>query len=85
MSIAAATAAQIRHGHDLDDQTRPPRKVLRALTSARLGVVLLPGKTRFLPGLVDGVDEVLAQARVQVLGFGLVGARLGSDVLENRC
>lgn len=79
--MTAAGAAQVLHGHDLDNQTGPARKMLRALAGAGLRVVLLPCKPGFQPGLVDGVDEVLAQARVQVLGLGLVGSFLCSRVL----
>lgn len=71
--LDVTTAAQVRHSHDLDDQTRPAREVLRALALARLRVVLLPGEARLLPTLEDGVDEILAQARVEVSGLGLVG------------
>lgn len=74
--------AQIRHGHDLDDQTRPASKVLGALTLARLRVVLLPCETRLLPALEDGVDKVLTQSGVEVLSLGLVGPGLGCDILS---
>ena len=74
-------ATEILHRHDLDNQTGPARKVLCALACATLGVVLLPGEPRLLPALVDGVDEVLAQARVEVLGLGLVWAVLACNVL----
>lgn len=73
--------AQVLHGHDLDDKTGPARKVLGALAGARLGVVLLPREARLGPGLVDGLDEVLAQARVQVSGLGLVRAFLFGGIL----
>lgn len=75
------STAQVLHGHDLDHQTGPARKVLGALAGTRLGVVLLPCEARVDPGLVDGFDEVLAQARVQVSGLGLVGAFLLGGVL----
>lgn len=76
------TTAQIRHGHDLDHQTRPAGEVLGALTLACLRVVLLPCETSLLPALEDGVDKVLAQTGVEVLGLGLVGTGLGCDVLK---
>lgn len=74
-------AAQVRHGHDLDDQTRPPSEVLSALALAGLRVVLLPCEACRLPALENSVDKVLAQSGVEVLGFGLVGSRLGCDIL----
>ena len=49
---------QVWHGHDLDHQARPARKVLRPLTRTRLGIILLPREARFLPLLVDIVDEI---------------------------
>lgn len=73
---------QIRHGHNLDHQTRPASKVLGALTLTRLRVVLLPCETRLLPALEDGVDKILTQSGVEVLGLGLVGAGLGCDILS---
>lgn len=76
------TTAQIRHGHDLNHQTRPAGKVLGALTLARLRVVLLPCETRLLPALENGVDQILTESGVEVLGLGLVGAGLGCDVLK---
>lgn len=77
-----AAAAEVLHGHDLDHQAGPASEVLRALARARLGVVLLPCEARLLPALVDGVDEVLAQAGVEVLGLGLVWTASGCNVLE---
>lgn len=75
----------LRHGHDLDHETGPPREVLRALALPRLGVVLLPREARVLPAAEDGVDDVLAQARVQVRRRFLVRARLGGDFLGRHC
>lgn len=60
--VAAAGLARPLHGHELDDQARPAREVLRALALARLGVVLLPREARLLPAVVDRVDKVLAKA-----------------------
>ena len=72
----------MRHGHDLDHQARPPRKVLGALAFACLGVVLLPCKARLLPASVDGIDDVLAQPRVQITRRLLEGAILGGEALR---
>lgn len=79
--MAVSATAQVLHGHDFDDQTRPACKVLGALAGTGLGVVLLPCEARLGPGLVDGLDEVLAQARVQVPGFGLVRTFLLGGIL----
>ena len=38
--------------------------MLRALALAGLGVILFPGEARFLPALVHGLDDVLAQLGV---------------------
>lgn len=73
---------EVLHGHDLDHQAGPAREVLRALALARLGVVLLPGEAGIDPALVDGLDEVLPQAAVEVRGPGLVGAVLLCYVLR---
>lgn len=82
LGVATGTAAaQILHCHDLDDKARPAREVLRALALARLRVVLLPREARLLPALVDGFDEVPAQAAVQIPCLGLVGAGLRGDIL----
>ena len=61
-------ALEILHCHDFDHEAGPPGKVLRALALARFRVVLLPCEARLLPALVDRVDHVAAQARVQVPG-----------------
>ncbi|KAG7125085.1 hypothetical protein HYQ46_010577 [Verticillium longisporum] len=79
--LGPAALAEVLHGHNLDDEARPAGKVLRALALARLGVVLLPGEAGRLPALEDGVDEVRAEARVDVPGALLEGALLGGDVL----
>lgn len=75
------SCTQIIHGHDFDHQARPPSKVLRPLTLARLRVVLLPSKARFLPALVHRVYDVLPQSSVQVLGLLFVGTILRCNVL----
>ena len=74
-------ALEVGHRHDLDDEAGPAGKVLRALAGARRGVVLLPREARGGPAVVDRVDDVAAEARVQVAGDGLVQAGLGGDVL----
>ena len=67
--------------HNLDDQTRPAREMLRTLSLARVGVILFPRETRFLPRVVDGVDQVLAEGVVHFRRFELVRARLFCDIL----
>lgn len=44
------------HRHNLHHQARPAGEMLRALTSPRLGVVLLPREARLLPALVDRIN-----------------------------
>ena len=57
---------KIFHGHDLDHQACPPCEVLRALTSPRLRVVLLPSEARVNPALVHRLHKILAELRVQL-------------------
>lgn len=80
--MRSLSTLQVIHGHNLDHQTRPARKVLVALSRARLRVVLLPREARFLPALEDGVDEVLAQANVQLAGLFAVRTALRGKVLR---
>lgn len=56
--------------------------MLSSLTLTGLRVVLLPGKARLLPALVDCVDEVLTKVCVQLLSALLVGALSLCDVLK---
>lgn len=72
---------QIRHRHNLHHQTRPTRKMLRALSGARLGIILLPRETRSFPLVVDIFHEVFAESGVDVGGLRFVGPALGCDVL----
>lgn len=76
-----AGTTEVLHRHDLHNQTRPARKVLRALALARLRIILLPREARLLPALVDGADEILTQAAVEILGLGLIWTRLCGDIL----
>lgn len=46
--------------------------MLCSLTFACLGVILLPCEACFLPGVVDGLDKVETEFRVEVFGEGLV-------------
>lgn len=82
--IVRVTLAQIIHGHNLHHQARPAREVLRPLAPAGLRVVLLPREARLLPALVDRVDEVGAELRVELPRAGLVGALVRRDVLSMR-
>lgn len=79
--IPVATPTQIRHRHDLHHQTRPSRKMLRSLPSARFRVILLPREARPLPFIEDVFDEVLAKGGVDFGCLGLVRAGLDCDVL----
>ena len=85
MTTAASPSTlstDIFHGHDFDHQTSPASEVLRALTFARLRVVLFPGEAGLFPVAVDSLNNVLTQACVQIAGRLLVGTVLGSNVLE---
>lgn len=53
------TTTDIRHGHNLDHQTRPTGKMLCTLSLSRLGVILFPRESRFLPRIVHGIDQIL--------------------------
>lgn len=70
--ITGVLRPQIRHAHDLDNQTCPSSEVLRPLTSAGVWVVLLPREPCFLPAFVDGVDQVLPQLSVDLTGLFLM-------------
>ena len=63
---------QIRHPHNLNNQTRPPREMLGPLPLSSLGVILLPSKAGFCPVLINGFDEIETETAVQVLGLLLV-------------
>lgn len=80
--IMPALTTQIRHSHNLDHQTRPARKMLRALPFTRLGVILFPRKARLLPTLINSIDQVIAKFRVDFGCASTVGTGLSRDVLE---
>lgn len=46
--------------------------MLRPLPLPRLRIILFPREPRFLPTVIDSIDEVLAELGVQTLGAGLV-------------
>lgn len=71
---APLRTAQIRHAHDLHHQTSPAGEMLRTLSPARLGIVLLPSKARLLPLLIHISNQVDTQLGIEVKGFVLVGA-----------
>jgi hypothetical protein len=73
---------EIRHSHNLDHQTRPARKMLRALPFTRLGVILFPRKARLLPTLIHSIDQVIAKFGVDFSCASTMGTRLSRDVLE---
>ena len=75
------TLLEIRHIHDLHNQTRPAGEMLGALAITSLGVILLPGKACLLPRVVDGVDEVRSKAAIQLSGTVLLRSRLLRSVL----
>lgn len=73
---------QIRHPHNLNNQTRPSGKMLCSLSLTCFRVILFPRETGFLPGVEDGFCEVQAQTGVQVFGGFLVRAGGLGDFLE---
>lgn len=79
--IMPALTTQIRHCHNLDDETRPPGKVLRALSRSSFRVILLPRESSLLPALVDSLHEVLPQVGVQLRCTGFVRAGSLRNVL----
>ena len=75
-------SVQIRHRHNLDHQTRPSREMLRSLSSACLGVILLPGEARLFPLIEDVVHKIFPESDVDFGGLRFVWSRLGCDVLD---
>ena len=74
-------SAEIRHRHNLNDQARPPCKMLRSLSLTRLGVVLFPRKARLFPAVVYSVDQVFAEIGVQLPSALLMRAFGLCDIL----
>ena len=66
---------EIDHTHDLNHQTRPAREMRRALTRARIGIILLPRESRLFPLPEDVLDEVLPQRGVHLAGFRAIRVR----------
>ena len=73
---------QIRHHHNFNHQTGPPREMLRSLSSARLGVILLPREARLFPLIEDVIHEVFPESGVDSGGLRFVRAGLGCNVLD---
>jgi hypothetical protein len=69
------------HRHNLHHQARPASEMLRALTSTRLRVVLLPREARLLPALVDRINQICAQLVIQNPGLALERTLLGANFL----
>ena len=76
-------SVQVRHRHDLDHETCPPREMLRSLSSACLRVILFPCEARLFPLIEDVIHEVFPKSGVDFGGLGFVWARLGSNVLDS--
>lgn len=64
--VTLGRSRNIRHVHNLNDQTCPACEMLGALTLACLRVILLPGKTRLFPLLEDVLNDILAQFGVDL-------------------
>ena len=75
-------SVQVRHRHDFDHETRPPREMLRSLSSACLRVILFPREARLFPLIEDVIHEVFPESGIDFGGLGFVWARLGSNVLN---
>ena len=75
-------SVQLRHRHDFDHQTCPPREMLRSLSSACLRVILLPREACLLPLIEDVIHEVSPESGVDFGGLRFVWSRLGSNVLD---
>jgi len=73
ISYFASAGGKIRHRHNLNNQAGPACEMLRALAGASLRVVLLPCETSLFPALEHGLDEVLAQFRIQFRCLFLMG------------
>lgn len=56
--------------------------MLRSLARPSLRIILFPCEARFLPAVVDGSDEVLAEFGVEFGGAGFVGV-VGGGLGEN--
>ena len=60
LSMLDPSAAQVRHPHNLDYQTRPTSKVLRSLPCSRFRIILLPSETRLLPLVEDILNKIFS-------------------------
>jgi hypothetical protein len=74
-------SAKIWHRHNLNDQARPPCKMLRSLSLARLGVVLFPRTACLFPAVVYSIDKVFAEIGVQLPSALLMRAFGLCDIL----
>lgn len=82
LKLVVLLPTQILHPHNLDHQTCPAGEMLRPLSRACLGIVLLPRKPGALPLVEDVGDKVYPQARVHVSSLLLVPARGLRDYLQ---
>lgn len=78
------TTAQVRHNHHLNNQTGPAGEMLRALSRARLRIILLPREACPFPLVEDVDDKILAELGVDVSGLLLMSTLRLSNVLELR-
>lgn len=58
--------------HNLHHQAGPAREMLRALSLTSIRIVLFPREARLLPALIDGLNQVLAELAVKLLGTGSI-------------
>src|SRR5437667_166861 len=71
---------QVRHSHNLHDQCRPPRKMLRPLPCSGLRIILLPREPRLLPTIVHSMHYINAESCIEFLCALLVRAGLVGGV-----
>lgn len=79
--ISHPLPTQIRHCHNLRHQGRPAREMLCPLPFTRFRIILFPRETCFLPAVIDCVDQIFSEPRVERYGLRLVGAGLLGGVL----
>ena len=80
--VSNNSSAEIWHRHDLDNQARPPCKMLRSLTLTRLRVVLFPRKSSLLPAIIYSIDKIFAEIGVQLPSALLMRTLCLCDILR---
>lgn len=81
-SLSSFAAFYLWHRHNLHHQARPPTKMLRSLSSTRLGIILFPSEACSFPLIEHVFHQICAESGIDFAGLGFVGPRLDCDVLE---